>query len=156
MDLTSPPPLLLAQELAPRLLGLNWGIGGSLLLYNLKLVTDPRDLDIVTTPEDFHALKKRLISVLGPASQIAHPTYASTHFSRFTSPRGVNLDVMAGIRVRTSTGFKSWEFNPGALIGENGLPWMQAQDWLELYEMFDRPERATVLRDYLSIARRRP
>jgi hypothetical protein len=70
--------------------------------------------------------------------------------------RGVNLDVMAGIRVRTSTGFKSWEFNPRTLIVENGLPWMQAQDWLELYEMFDRPERATVLRDYLSIARRRP
>jgi hypothetical protein len=83
--------------------------------------------------------------------QVDHPTYASTHFSRFTSPRGVNLDVMAGIRIRTNTGFKSWEFNPRTVLMANGLPWMQPQDWLDLYEMFNRPERATVLRDHLSI-----
>jgi hypothetical protein len=149
--LTPPPPLLLAHELAPSLAGLQWGIGGSLLLYHLKLVTDPQDLDIVTTPEDFPAVNERLLSILGPASPIAHPTYASTHFPRFTSPDGVNLDVMAGIRVRTTTGLKSWEFDPRTLVRTNGLPWMQPQDWLDLYEMFIRPERATVLRDHLSI-----
>jgi hypothetical protein len=154
--LSSPPPLLLARELAPLLTDLNWGIGGSLLLYHLKLVAIPRDLDIVTTPEDFPELQKRLTAFLSAPVQIGHPTYASTHFSRFTSQHGVNLDVMAGIRVRTSTRFKSWEFDPHTISVENELPWMQAQDWLELYELFDRSERATVLRDYLSIARRRP
>jgi hypothetical protein len=74
---------------------------------------------------------------------------ASTHFSRFTSALGVNLDLMAGIRVRTSTGFKFFEFNPRTLLMANGLPWMRPQDWLDLYEMFDRPERVTLLRDYL-------
>lgn len=147
---SSAPPLLLASELAPLLADLNWGIGGSLLLYHLKLVTDPQDLDIVTTPEEFPALTKRLFSILGPATQVDHPTYASTHFSRFTSRHGVTLDVMAGIRVRTSTGFKSWEFNPRTLITANGLPWMQAQDWLDVYELFDRPERVTLLRNYLN------
>jgi hypothetical protein len=51
--MTSPPPLVLAHKLAPLLTDLDWGIGGSLLLYNLKLVTDPQDLDIVTTPKDY-------------------------------------------------------------------------------------------------------
>jgi hypothetical protein len=155
MGMTSPPPLFLAHELAPLLTGVNWGIGGSLLLFHLNLVTAPQDLDIVTTPEDFPAICKRLAAFLGSPIKIDHPTYASTHFSRFTSPSGVNLDVMAGIRVRTSGGVKSWEFNPRTVLMENGLPWMQPHDWLDLYEMFDRPERTTVLRDYLSIARQR-
>jgi len=50
--MTSPPPLVLAQEVALLLPGLQWGIGGSLLLYHLKLVATPQDLDVVTTPED--------------------------------------------------------------------------------------------------------
>jgi hypothetical protein len=149
MAMTSPPPLLLAHELAPLLLGLDWGIGGSLLLHNLKLVTDPQDLDIVTTPADFPEIRKRLAAVLGSPIQIDHPTYASAHFSRFTSPRGVTVDVMAGIRVRTNNGFKSWEFNPRTLLMANGLPWMQPQDWLDLYELFNRPERVTLLRNCL-------
>jgi hypothetical protein len=147
--MTSPPPLILAHELAPLLTDLNWGIGGSLLLYHLKLISAPQDLDIVTTPEDFPALNKRLSSMLGPPAQIAHPTYASTHFSRFASRRGVNLDVMAGIRVRTKAGFKTWEFNPQTILMARALPWMQPRDWLDLYDMFDRPERVTLLRNYL-------
>jgi len=146
MVATSPSPLLLAHELAPSLSGLQWGIGGSLLLHHLKLVTDPQDLDIVTTLEDFPELQTRLLSILGPASQIDHPTYASTHFSRFTSPHGVNLDVMADIRVRTTTGLKSWEFDPRTVVKTNGLPWMHPRDWLNVYEMFDRPERVASLR----------
>ena len=147
--MTSPPPLFLAHELAPLLTHLNWGIGGSLLLYHLKLVTDPQDLDIVTTPEDFPEIRKRLAAFLGSPSPIDHPTYASKHFSRFNSPRGVTVDVMTGIRVRTSSGFKSWEFKPQTVSTANGLPWMQPHDWLELYEMFDRPERMSLLRNYL-------
>lgn len=116
-------------------------------------MTDAQDLYIVTMPEDFPELQKRLAALLGAPVQVDHPTYASKDFSRFTSPGGVNLDVMAGIRVRTSTGLKSWDFNPHTLLMANGLPWMQAQDWLDLYEMFDRPERATVLRDHLNIPR---
>jgi len=75
---------------------------------------------------------------------------ASTHFSRFTSALGVNLDLMAGIRVRTSTGLKFWEFDPRTIVMTSGLPWMQPRDWLELYEMFDRPERVMLLCNYLS------
>lgn len=147
--MATPPPLALAHELVPLLTGLQWGIGGSLLLHHLKLVTAPQDLDVVATPQDFPALNHRLSSMLGQPAQVAHPTYASTHFSRFTSPRGVNVDVMAGIQVRTSTRFKSWDFNPRTLVIADGLPWMQPQDWLDLYEMFDRPERVALLRNYL-------
>jgi hypothetical protein len=56
---------------------------------------------------------------------------------------------MAGIRGRTSTGFKSCEFNPRTLRTAIGLPWMQPQDWLDLYKMFNRPDRVTLLCSYL-------
>ena len=145
-----PAPLILARELAPLLTALNWGIGGSLLLHHLQLITDPQDLDIVTTLEDFPAIHKRLAGFLGSPNQVDHPTYASTHFARFASAHCANVDVMAGIRVRTSSGFKFWEFNPRTPFIANGLPWMQPHDWLDLYELFNRPERVTLLRSYLN------
>jgi hypothetical protein len=67
----TPPPLTLAHELAPLLTGLQWGIGGSLLLYHLKLVTAPQDLDVVATPQDFPALNQRLSSMSWPTSKCA-------------------------------------------------------------------------------------
>jgi hypothetical protein len=103
----------------------------------------------VTTPEDFPVLQNRLATLLGAPIHVDHPTYASAHFSHFISPDGVNLDIMAGIRVRTNIGFKSWEFNPRTLVMANGLPWMQPQDWQDSYEMFNRPERASLLSNYL-------
>jgi hypothetical protein len=60
----------------------------------------------------------------------------------------VNLDTMAGIRVRTHSGYKTWEFNPHSIHAVDGLPWMRPEDWLDLYDMFDRPERVELLRHY--------
>ena len=143
------PPLDLAREIAPLLGGLRWGIGGSLLLHHFGLETAPQDLDIVTTPEDFPDAVARLSAHLGPAIQVDHPSYASLHFARFTSSRGVNLDIMAGIRVHARTGIQSWNFNSDTVLLQDRLPWMQARDWLTLYEMFDRPERVKLLPGFL-------
>lgn len=147
------PPLLLAHEIAGSLASLRWGIGGSLLLFRLGLVAAPRDLDIVTTIEDFGELSARLSLLFGAGRPAPHPTYASIHFSRFVAADDSSIDVMAGVRVRGPAGLVHWHFNPETVAEVDGLPWMRAEDWLRLYELFERPERVRLLAEYLKISK---
>jgi hypothetical protein len=144
---TSPPPLLLAHEIFPLIADLQWGIGGSLLLYHLGLPAEPRDLDIVSTLEDFGQINTRLALALGPPTPAPHPSYVSIGFSRFLAGSGVSLDLMAGVRVRTTEGScVDWHFDPQTVTYAEGLPWMQATDWVDLYTIFNRPEQVDILK----------
>jgi hypothetical protein len=58
--------------------------------------------------------------------------------------------LFADIRVKTAQGIARWEFDPRSVAVKSGLPWMRPADWVELYEIFDRPQRARTLRGYLA------
>lgn len=149
LGLTQPPPVVLAHELAPLLEGLTWGIGGSVLMWNLGLEPAPRDLDVVTTPDDFDAIRERVARRLGPPAEVPHSMYQSRCFARFAADGPASMDLMAGIQVKTARGLVSWAFDQTTLSVKDGLPWMRPEDWIELYELFDRPQRAMALRDHL-------
>jgi hypothetical protein len=144
-----PAPLVLALLLAPELIGLHWAIGGSTLLYSLGIEKAPRDLDIVTTPEHFDALDERLTRNVGLGFRPEHETYRSDHFNRFTSCSGVTVDVMAGINVLVGGRNICWDFDPQRIVQRDGLPWMSAQDWLDLYKLFQRTTRVAQLNEFL-------
>jgi hypothetical protein len=110
-----PPPVAIAQEIAPKLSGLPWAIGGSVLMWKLGLEPAPRDLDVMTDPEHFPRVSALIAEVCGLGRAASHPRYRSGFFRRF-----------------------------------DGLPWMRAQDWLVLYQLFGRPERVKVLRLFTS------
>jgi hypothetical protein len=145
-----PPPVRLAQELAPTLRGLDWGIGGSSLLWHLGLADAPRDLDLVTTAAHFPEMRRLISLRLGEASNPAHPVYRSRYFARFAPTGPVPVDLFAEVRVETSGGVAEWTFDPAHLEVQDHLPWMRAEDWLHLYQLFDRPEQVQALRDYLA------
>lgn len=145
-----PRPLALAQEIAPSLAGMHWGIGGSLLLWKLGLEAEPRDLDIMTTAEHFESVSQRIAQRLGEGVRTPHATFQSTHFARFDSAAAVSVDLFADVRVKRSDELVSWNFDPQRIEHWRGLPWMLPGDWLELYELFDRPERVKALREYLA------
>ena len=145
-----PPPVRLAQELAPTLRGLDWGIGGSSLLWSLGLADAPRDLDLVTTAAHFPEMHRLISLKLGEASSPSHPTYRSRYFARF-APKGlVPVDLFADVRVETQNGVVEWAFQSVYLDVRDDLPWMRAEDWLHLYQLFDRPTQVQALRDYLA------
>jgi len=146
----SPPPLLLAQELAPSLEGLDWGIGGSLLLWKLGLESMPRDLDIMTTSAHFPSMSQRIAHLLGAGVAVPHPTYRSVHFARFAPQGPISVDLFADVRVKMRDDLIDWTFDARDVEHDLGLPWMLPGDWLELYELFNRPERATALRSFLA------
>jgi hypothetical protein len=145
-----PPPIRFAQDFAPSLQGLDWGIGGSSLLWNLGLSEAPRDLDLVTTAAHFPEVHRLISLKLGESSGTPHPTYRSRYFARFAPTGPVSVDLFAEVRVEASSGILEWAFDPGTLKWRDGLPWMRAEDWVQLYTLFDRPTRVKVLTDYLA------
>jgi hypothetical protein len=150
--LQRPAPLSLAHEIAPLLVGLRWAIGGSVLLHRLGLEAAPRDLDVVTTPGDFEAVRTRLGSRLQQLNIAPHPRYASRQFARLASSTGIQIDLMADIAVHTQAGVQTWAFDAATIEQHDGLPWMRAADWLQLYNLFDRPQRVAQLAQYLRTA----
>jgi hypothetical protein len=148
---TPPAPLHLARNVLPLIANLQWAIGGSLLLYHLGLNVEPRDLDIVGTLEDFEQISARLASAFGQPSKTPHPSYVSIRFSRFQTESGVNLDLMAGVRVRGIQGeLIDWHFDPRTITHADGLPWMRATDWVDLYALFNRPDRVRMLKQFIA------
>lgn len=145
-----PPAVRLAQDLAPSLRGLDWGIGGSSLLWNLGIAEAPRDLDLVTTAAHFPEVRRLISLKLGEGSDTPHPTYRSRCFARFATMGPVSVDLFAEVRVETSEGILEWAFDPTGLELRDGLPWMRAEDWVQLYKLFDRPTRVKALTDYLA------
>jgi hypothetical protein len=143
-------PLAAAHALAPKLAGLHWGIGGSTLLHHLGLEPAPRDLDLITTEAHYPAVHAVLTQVFGAGSRPQHPRYVSAHFARFQDASALSVDLMADIAVRTAQGIERWQFDPAAVMVHDGLPWMRAQDWLTLYQLFDRPQRVAQLTAYLA------
>jgi hypothetical protein len=119
-------------------------------MWSLGLEPAPRDLDVVTTPGDFDEIRERVTRQLGPPADVPHSTYQSGCFARFAASGPVSMDLMADIRVRTTQGIAGWDFDPTSVTVRDGLPWMRPEDWVELYELFERPRRALALRDYLS------
>jgi hypothetical protein len=148
-----PPPVALAQEIAPKLSGLPWAIGGSVLMWKLGLEPAPHDLDVMTDAEHFPRASALIAEVCGLGRAVSHPRYRSGFFRRFDG-HVASVDLMADVKVQTANGLVSWEFDPAAIVIDGGLPWMRAQDWLVLYQLFDRPERVKVLRQFISGAHR--
>ena len=128
-----------------------WGIGGSVLLLHLGLLTQARDVDLVCTPESFPALATLLQASYQPLPVTPHPHYRSCYFARFQSQQGQVIELMSGIEVWQTDAVQAWYFEPALLSWQHGLPWMSAGQWLDLYRLFDRPGRINLLLDYLLV-----
>lgn len=147
------PAYLLLQQLLPILKPYRFGVGGSLLLTELGLLQHARDLDLVCAAEDFVSIIKALQSsgnpILRQLTVPPHPLYQSEFFARFVDPSGTEIDVMANIRVQQTEGMLYWPFDETQLQVRRFIPWMSASQWLELYQLFQRPQRAALLRQFL-------
>ncbi|MFN6970212.1 MAG: hypothetical protein ACK4NN_05060 [Rheinheimera sp.] len=147
------PVYVLLQRLLPILRPYRFGVGGSLLLAELGLLQTARDLDLVCVAEDFaglvQALRDSRCPVLEQVSVPPHPLYQSEFFARFIDPAGTEIDVMANIRVQQADKMQEWRFDDAQLQLRHTIPWMSAAQWIDLYQLFERPERVKLLRQFL-------
>ena len=123
------------------------------MLQHLGVEPAPVDLDIVVSTEHFKAAENKLMTLFGEGLQPQRASYRSTHFSRFTAVDGTQIDLMAGIAVLQGNELVTWAFEPYKAVVEAGLPWMQAEDWLVLYGLFNRPVRVAQVQKYLTSQR---
>jgi len=142
-------PLDVAVALAPRLGDLPWAVGGSVLLRHLGIDVRPNDLDLVTSVERFGEVAAVLADVLGPGDRPAHATHRSQRFVRFAQSRGPCVDLMAGVRAQDGPTVREWHLDPSTVTHRGGVPWSSAGDWLTLYSLLGRVERAEALRRHL-------
>jgi hypothetical protein len=140
--------VLLAHQVNALLDGLVWAIGGSVLLYRLGIESEPNDLDIVTTKRDFKSVCRRLEARYGPSVRPPDTFELSSHFARFDRHPLCSIDLMAGIARQTNATPKSFTLDRRKIEVIDNLPWMTAGDWIEIYSIFDRPQRLRQLQEY--------
>ncbi|MBY0419647.1 MAG: hypothetical protein K2W88_16465 [Pararheinheimera sp.] len=139
---------IVATELVQLLGPTDWAIGGSFLLQCYGIEPQARDLDLVCTLERFEQFKTQLSQYAQVVPVSLHPIYRSKGFARF-SKHGLIIELMAGIQVLKDDGLQAFEFLPEKTNWQQDLPLMQLADWLELYQLFERPKRVIQLQHYL-------
>lgn len=131
----------------------DWGIGGSLLLVERQLQEDFRDIDLVCSEAIAPELAARLQQFSTELPVAAHPQYCSRFFRRYRHHSGLVIEVMAGIQVRQAAAMRQWPFAPNRCEQRHGVSWMALTDWLELYQLFERPEKVALIRTALASVR---
>lgn len=142
----------IATELVQQLGPIDWAIGGSFLLQCYGIEPQARDLDLVCTLERFDQFKSQLSQYAQVVPVSLHPIYRSKGFARF-SKNGLVIELMAGIQVLKDEGLQAFEFQPEKTSWQQDVPLMQLSDWLELYQLFERPKRVAQLQQYLDFKR---
>ncbi|MGP9802757.1 hypothetical protein [Rheinheimera sp. NSM] len=137
------------QQLCTMLQPLQFGVGGSCLLWQLGLENTPNDIDIVCTEQDFARICQLLSVRFTPQTTPAHAEYVSAHFACFNREGWPDIEVMAGIAVKQGDAVTNWQFNPQRCHWQDSICWMPPADWLQLYQLFNRPQRVAQLRRYL-------
>ena len=138
----------IATELVKLLGATDWAIGGSFLLQCYGIEPQARDLDLVCTLERFEQFNALLSQYAQIVPVSLHPIYRSKGFARFRK-NGLVIELMAGIQVLKDEGLQAFEFLPEKTSWQQDLPLMQLADWLELYQLFERPKRVAQLEQYL-------
>lgn len=141
----------IATELVQLLGPTDWAIGGSFLLQCYGIEPRARDLDLVCTLQRFEEFKSQLSQYAQVVPVSLHPIYRSKGFARF-SKNGLVIELMAGIQVLKDEGLQAFEFQPEKTSWQQDVPLMQLSDWLELYQLFERPKRVAQLQQYLDDA----
>ena len=137
------------QQLSQLLEPYQFGIGGSCLLWQLGVESSPNDIDIVCSEADFAAICAEMTKRFSMLPVAPDPGYATARFARFSKADWPDIEVMAGIAVRQGAEVIPWTFQPGRCHWQQGVRWMPPADWLQLYQLFNRPQRVAQLRQYL-------
>lgn len=143
------PAFMLLRQLLPEIRHCRFGVGGSLLLCELALLSQANDVDLVCDARDFNEISSVFSRTMRLLEVAPHPLYQSGHFACFAAADGTQVDLMADIAVLNAGQRIRWLFDVSQVQTRQGIPWMSAEQWLELYRLFQRPERVALLQQWL-------
>jgi len=135
--------------------GIRWGVGGSILLQHFGLEKEPHDIDIVVAEQDVEGAAQVLNRIGMRKTGSEQGSYVTLRFLEYVVD-GTDIDVMAGLGIRHSTGIYLYAFDEravtdGMLAGAAVVPLTALEDWYVLYQlMTGREQRVRVIEDYLT------
>lgn len=131
-----------------------WGVGASVLLSHYNLVDKPNDIDILVGLNDIEKVDTILKSVGEKKGWERVDTYSTEYFYEYTI-NGIDVDVMAGLRIKHDNGMFIYIFDQGSIphtIEMNGIqiPLTSLEDWYVIYQLIpNREKKVKIIEEYL-------
>ncbi len=136
--------------------GINWGLGGSAMLYLKGIQTSISDLDIIVDINSFHMLKRmlrRINHTISSQDETSDSNYASKHFIQMNLD-GVDIDIIVGFEITTDS--EHYIYPSGDDLSKESLYLDNAEvrlcdihDWLDAYTIMGRTEKLNLIKQYL-------
>jgi hypothetical protein len=136
-----------------------WGVGASTLLYYHGLVSEPHDIDILTSEADIEVVAATLRE-LG-IEKLSEPgeLYSTSRFLEYVI-NGTDVDVMAGLAIKHADGTYVLPFDRRSITAkrtEDGVtvPLMSLEDWYVVYQLIPgREAKVKLIEDHILTSQR--
>ena len=132
-----------------------WGVGASLLLNQYGLTEKTNDIDITVSSRDI-AVVDQILSEMGTKQPISHSDiYATDYFYEYIIG-GINVDVMAGLKINTNNNVFEYPFDKKSVqntftFQNTTIPFSTLEDWYVLYQLMpDREFKVKLIAEYFN------
>ncbi len=131
-----------------------WAVGASVLLHHYGLIENPDDIDILVDLKDIERVDEILKNIGEKKDREKSDTYLTKHFYEYVV-RGIDIDVMAGLRISHNNGIFEYIFDNTSILecrkinGVN-IPLSSLEDWYVLYQLIPGREiKVKMIENYL-------
>lgn len=136
--------------------GINWGLGGSLLLYLHGIETTVADIDIVIDEKDIDKVKK-IINKFEHKEKQKNDIYLTEWFYSLNID-GKEIDIMVGFKIDTKNGIYSYPTGSKLVdkvitIDETNINLCSLIDWLDAYTAMKRESKITLIKENKQVRR---
>ncbi len=130
---------------------INWGLGGSLLLYLQGIDTTVNDIDIVIDEEDIKKVEE-LVRKYGYIEKPKSNIYLTEKFYNITID-SIDIDLMIGFKVKTGNGIYSYPKGSKlvyetVLLDNTSINVCSLKDWLEAYIAMGRINKIEIINEF--------
>ncbi len=121
-----------------------WALGGSLMLHYYKLIDHARDIDILVAVKDIEQALIAIETIATPLVVVQKQEYLTDCFKSFNTD-GVDIDIMAGFKIKHSRGVYQFPFNNTTVcqtivIDDVVIPLSSIEDWYIAYLLMPNRE----------------
>ena len=130
----------------------NWGLGGSLLLYLHGIDTTVSDIDIVIDENEIEKIEK-IVSKYKHIEKQKTDIYLTRKFYSITI-KGIDVDLIIGFKVVSKNGVYSYPkgkklIDKSIIIDKTVINMCSLKDWLETYKAMNREEKVKLIQQVI-------
>ena len=133
---------------------INWGVGASILLNQHGLIDKPNDIDIIVDLNDIEKADE-ILQRIGEKKAFDKTAVYSTEYFYEYIVNGIDVDVMAGLRINSDAGVFKYAFDKSSVVetreinGET-IPLTSLEDWYVIYQLIpNRDTKVKLIENYL-------